>query len=270
MYKMGCLFKKMKITGVTMGIATIAIAGIPPLGGFWSKDVILAAVFERGGYFSFLWVIGLVTALITGFYMTRQFILVFMGKPRWDEGVEPHESPRVMTVPLITLAVLSTVGGLTNTPIRLSLEHFLESSFETIQQAHPPDETWLLVVIALLSVVAGAVGIGAAWVSYRRPREDWERLESGLQPAWGWWEQAYNVDDFYGAAIVAPGKRVAEVAAFDVDIPIIDGAVNGVGRLVRGVGDWIRPLQTGYVRNYGALLLAGTIAVVVWLTVGGA
>ena len=130
-------------------------------------------------------------------------------------------------------------------------------------------EIWLLVIVALLSVIAGAVGIGAAWVNYRRPREDWERWEHGIQPAWGWWEQAYNVDAFYGEIIVAPGKRVAELAAFSIDIPIIDGAVNGVARLVRGVGDWIRPLQTGYVRNYGALLLTGAVAIVIWLLVGG-
>ncbi len=270
MYKMGGLFKKMKVTGITMGIATIAIAGIPPLGGFWSKDEILAAVFERGGYFSFLWVIGLVTALITGFYMARQFILVFLGKPRWDEGVQPHESPRVMTVPLVILALLSTIGGLTNTPIRLSLEHFLEPAFESITLAHPPEETWLLVVIAALSVIAGLVGIGAASVNYLRPREDWERWEGGLEPVWSWWGQAYGVDEFYGRTIVAPGKRLAEVTAFDIDIPVIDGAVNGVGRLVRGLGAWIRPLQTGYVRNYGALLLAGTVVILIWLLVGGA
>ncbi|MGA8040029.1 MAG: NADH-quinone oxidoreductase subunit L, partial [Acidimicrobiia bacterium] len=107
MHKMGGLFRKMPITAVTMGIATLAISGIPPLAGFWSKDEILGSAFERGGWFSVLWVIGLITALMTAFYMTRQWVLVFLGEPRWDAEAHPHESPRVMTIPLIALAGLS-------------------------------------------------------------------------------------------------------------------------------------------------------------------
>jgi NADH-quinone oxidoreductase subunit L len=270
MNKMGGLFSKMRVTGITMGVATIAIAGIPPLGGFWSKDEILASVFERGGWFSFLWIIGLVTALITGFYMARLFMLIFLGKPRWEEGVDPHESPRVMTVPLIVLAVLAAVGGLTNTPMRLTLESFLEPSFELISLQHPPENVWTLVVVALLSVLAGAAGIYAAWLLYRRPTEDWQRFEDGLQPIWGMWEDGYGVDDIYGRVLVAPGQKAAEATAFGFDVPVVDGAVNGIARIVRGIGAWARPLQTGYVRNYGALVLAGAIVVVIWLVAGGA
>jgi NADH-quinone oxidoreductase subunit L len=270
MNKMGGLFAKLRVTGITMGVATIAIAGIPPFGGFWSKDEILASVFERGGWFSFLWIIGLVTALITGFYMARLFMLIFLGKPRWKGGVDPHESPRVMTVPLIVLAVLSTVGGLTNTPIRLALESFLEPSFELISLQHPPENVWTLVVVALLSVLAGAAGIFAAWLSYRRPPEDWRRFEDGLQPIWDIWEDAYGVDDIYGRVLVAPGRKAAEATAFGFDVPVVDGAVNGIARVVRRIGAWARPLQTGYVRNYGALILAGAVVVVIWLVAGGA
>jgi NADH-quinone oxidoreductase subunit L len=270
MNKMGGLFSKMRVTGITMGVATIAIAGIPPLGGFWSKDEILASVFERGGWFSFLWIIGLVTALITGFYMARLFMLIFLGKPRWEEGVDPHESPRLMTVPLIVLAVLAAVGGLTNTPMRLTLESFLEPSFELISLQHPPENVWTLVVVALLSVLAGAAGIYAAWLLYRRPAEDWQRFEDGLQPIWGMWEDAYGVDDIYGRVLVAPGQKAAEATAFGFDVPVVDGAVNGIARMVRGIGAWARPLQTGYVRNYGVLVLAGAVVVVIWLVAGGA
>ncbi len=269
MFKMGGLSKKMRLTAITMGIATLAIAGIPPLGGFWSKDEILASVFERGGWFSFLWIIGLVAALVTGFYMTRLFMLVFLGRPRWDQNVDPHESPKVMTIPLVILAVLATVGGLTNTPIRLTLENFLEPSFEMISLQGPPEDVWVFVVVALLSVLAGAAGILAAWLSYRRPSEDWERFEDGLQPIWGLWEDAYGVDDLYGRTLVAPGKKAAEATAFGFDVPIIDGAVNGVARVVRGIGAWARPLQTGYVRNYGVILLGGAVVVVIWLVAGG-
>ncbi len=109
MNKMGGLLKNMKITGWTMGIATLAIAGIPPLAGFWSKDEILGTAFEKGGFYYVLWAIGLITAMITAFYMSRMFILTFLGKPRWDDGVHPHESPYTMTIPLMVLAV--AVGG---------------------------------------------------------------------------------------------------------------------------------------------------------------
>ena len=269
MFKMGGLFGKMKVTAITMGIATLAIAGMPPLAGFWSKDEILAATFERGGWFSVLWIIGLVAALMTAFYMTRQFILVFLGKPRWDDGVEPHESPRVMTLPLMALAGLTIVGGLINTPFRLTLEHFLEPSFELVHLQHAPESAGLLILLAGLSVAAGLAGIVAAYLAYRREESAWRDFEDGMQPAWGLWLDAYRVDDLYGATIVAPGRKLAEAAAFSFDLPVIDGAVNGVGRLVRNLGDWLRPLQTGYVRNYGVIFLAGAVAVVVWLVTGG-
>jgi NADH-quinone oxidoreductase subunit L len=270
MDKMGGLFKKMPITAVTMGIATLAIAGIPPLSGFWSKDEILGAAFARGGWFSVLWVVGLVTALMTAFYMTRQWVLVFMGEPRWEEGTVPHESPRVMTVPLVALAVLATVGGLVNTPFRTSLEHFLEPAFELVSLQAPPEGLTSFALLAGLSVLAGIAGIVAAWLAYRGPASEWRAFEEGLEPVWGAWEQAYRVDDIYGRVLVAPGKRLAMASAFGFDLPVIDGAVNGVGKVVRRIGDWARPLQTGYVRNYAALFLAGTVAVVIWLVAGGA
>ncbi|HUG31940.1 MAG TPA: NADH-quinone oxidoreductase subunit L [Acidimicrobiia bacterium] len=268
MHKMGGLLKKMPVTAWTMGIATVAIAGIPPLAGFWSKDEILGSAFARGGWFSVLWIVGLLTALITAFYMTRQWVMVFLGEPRWDDGTEPHESPRVMTVPLVILAVLSVVGGLVNTPLRLTLEHFLEPAFELVTLQHPPEGLGMFALLAGLSVVAGLAGVAAAFVTYRQPKDDWESFEHGFDPLWGTWQEAYRVDDVYGKLVVAPGRRVAEIAAFDVDLPVIDGAVNGVGRLVRDFGDWARPLQTGFVRNYGALFLAGTVVVLVWLVSG--
>jgi len=268
MHKMGGLLKKMPVTAWTMAVATLAIAGIPPLAGFWSKDEILASAFARGGWFSALWIVGLVTALITAFYMTRQWVLVFLGEPRWDDGVEPHESPRVMTFPLVVLAVLSVVGGLINTPFRLTLEHFLEPAFEMVTLQHPPEGMGMFLLLAGLSVLAGLAGAGAAFLTYRQPRQNWLDFEHGFEPLWGAWEEAYRVDDVYGKLIVAPGRRTAEMAAFSIDLPIIDGAVNGVARLVRSVGKWAQPLQSGFVRNYGALFLAGTVVVVIWLVSG--
>jgi NADH-quinone oxidoreductase subunit L len=269
MHKMGGLRRRMPITAVTMGIASLALAGIPPLAGFWSKDEILAAGFARGGWFYFLWVIGLVTALLTAFYITRLWVLVFLGEPRWDQGASPHESPKVMTLPLIALALLSVVGGLVNTPFRLTLEHFLEPSFELVHLQHAPDDWLLLGILAGLSILAAGGGAAAGYLAYRRPPERWRRFEESFEPLWGAWEQGYGVDDLYGSALVAPGRRLAETGAFRFDLGVVDGVVNGVGRLVRGIGEWTRPLQTGFVRNYGVLFLGGALIVIAWLVAGG-
>ena len=265
MEEMGGLWRRMPITAATMGIATLAIAGIPPLAGFWSKDEILASVFERGGWFSLLWVAGLLTA----FYMTRQWMLVFWGSPRWPDDVEPHESPRVMTVPLVVLAVLSVIGGLVNTPLRTTLEHFLEPAFELVSIQHPPEGWLMFAILAGLSVLAALAGMGAAVFAYDRPADGWRRIEDGLEPLWGMWGAGYHVDEIYDRALVQPGLRAAETAAFGVDLSVIDGAVNGLARAVRVVGDWARPLQTGFVRNYALMFLFGTVIAVIWLVVQG-
>ncbi len=263
MDKMGGLWRRMPVTAATMGIATLAIAGIPPLAGFWSKDEILAATFERGGWFYLLWGVGILTALLTAFYMTRQFVLVFLGQPRWEEGVEPHESPRVMTGPLLILAVLSIVGGFVNTPFRLGLEHFLEPSFEAVSQAHPPEGilTWAL---AAVSVLAGLGGIAIAAVVYLGPADFRRRLLDRASGLFDLWERGYGVDDLYGSTLVGPGKRLAEWSAFSVDAGLVDGAVNGVGVLVQRLGAALRPIQTGFVRNYGLVLAAGAVGLIIW------
>jgi NADH-quinone oxidoreductase subunit L len=278
MRAMGGLRKVMPVTAGTMGIATLAIAGIPPLAGFWSKDEILGVAFEQGGFASgaeilvfVLYLVGLVTALVTAFYMTRQFVMVFLGEPRWSEGVQPHESPRVMTTPLVTLAVLSVVGGFLNTPFRLALEHFLESSFEFewVEIAHPPEGMGMFALLAGLSVLAGLAGMAAGFLAYNRPRQLWEGFQQAFGRLWPTWERAYRVDDIYGATIVAPGRRLAEAAAFKVDLPIVDGLVNGVAWLIARLGSVVRTVQTGFVRNYGVVLVAGVIAVVAWMVVAG-
>ena len=129
MRKMGGLRKAMPVTFITMGTAWLAISGMFPFSGFWSKDEILAAAWVRGGWYLGLWFIGIVVALITAFYMTRLFVMTFLGTKRWDDDAHPHEAPRTMTIPLIVLAVFTVVAGGFNTPFRLSFEHFLEPSF---------------------------------------------------------------------------------------------------------------------------------------------
>jgi NADH-quinone oxidoreductase subunit L len=269
MEKMGGLRRHMPVTAATMGVATLAISGFPLLSGFWSKDEILAVAFAAGGFASVLYVIGLVTAMLTAFYMTRLWVMTFLGESRWDEGVHPHESPRVMTVPLVVLAVLSVVAGLINTPFRLGLEHFLEPAFENISIAHPPDGIGMFLLLAAVSVGAGLVGIAMGGFVYTRPREVWTQFQTGFGKAWDAWGAAYRVDDLYGAALVTPGRKLSEAAAFRFDVPIIDGLVDGVGRFVKGTGNRSRVLQTGYVRNYGVAFIAGLLVAVIWLLVAG-
>ena len=269
MRKMGGLRKHMPVTSTTMLIGTLAIAGFPLLAGFWSKDEILAVAFNAGGLGSALYVIGLITALLTAFYMTRQWVMVFGGDSRWDEGVHPHESPRVMTLPLVVLAVLSVGAGFLNTPFRFGLEHFLEPAFEGISLAHPPEGIGMFLLLAAVSVGAGLVGIAMGGFVYTRPREVWERFQQGFGKLWEAWAAAYRVDDVYGAVLVEPGRKLSEAAAFKVDLPIIDGLVNGVARVFQESGSRARVVQSGYVRSYGVAFIGGLLLVVVWLLVAG-
>ena len=263
MDKMGGLRKVMPVTFATMTIAWLAISGIPPFSGFWSKDEILAVTFNKGGYFVALWAIGLITAGLTAFYMSRLLFRTFFGEARWDEGVQPHESPQIMTVPLMVLAVLATVGGLIGTPFLNAFEHFLEPAFETVELAHIPEGVtpWIL---AIISIAAGLIGIA---VAYRRYLVGTAPEESGR--LWDTLENGYYVDDLYGRTIVLPGKAAAEQLAFTADAKGIDGAVNGVGVLTKRVAQWAKPLQTGLVRNYGLGILGGAVGLVLFILIRG-
>jgi NADH-quinone oxidoreductase subunit L len=264
MRKMGGLRKVMPLTFGTMTVAWLAISGLPPLAGFWSKDEILATTFERGGWFVILWGLGIVTAVLTAFYMSRMMFLTFWTEPSWDEGMAPHESPRVMTLPLVALAGLAAIGGLFNTPFRPTLEHFLEPAFELAHIAHLPGAgvQWLLAVVSIAAAAGGII------YAYRRYLGD-RPLPEETGARWDLLERGYGVDDLYGRTIVLPGKALATSTAFTIDAKVVDGAVNGVGALVRWFGDRLRPLQTGKVRSYGAGILAGAVGLILWLLIDG-
>ncbi len=265
--KMGGLLKKMPVTGATMAVATLAIAGIPPLAGFWSKDEILASAFDRGGAYTVLWAVALFTALLTAVYMTRWFILVFLGQPRWDEGVHPHESPRVMTIPLLVLAVLSLGGGFLNTPFWLGLEHFLEPAFEGVHLQHVPEGTTGMVLI-VVSIVVAVLGLVVGWLVYGGGDERRERVLARFARPLRGAEGAWYVDEAYERTIVRGAAASAEGMA-TIDVTVVDGAVNGVAWLVRKAGESVRPLQSGFVRNYGAGMVAGAIGLAIWLVSRG-
>ncbi|MEX1279891.1 MAG: NADH-quinone oxidoreductase subunit L [Acidimicrobiia bacterium] len=266
MRKMGGLLKKMPVTGWTMAIATLAIAGIPPLAGFWSKDEILGAAFDRGGVYQVIWVVGLLTSVITAFYMARWFVLVFLGQPRWDEGVEPHESPAVMSLPLVGLAGLTAVIGLINTPFALGFEHFLEPSFEGVA-LQVPAKGAILWILAGIATAGALVGLGVGFATYRDParREAFETRASGFLAASG---RAFGVDEAYSRWIVGPLATAAE-AASRFDAGVIDGAVNGVARVVGRAGTALKPLQNGFARSYGVGIAAGALVLVLWFVSRG-
>jgi NADH-quinone oxidoreductase subunit L len=264
MRKMGGLRRSMPVTFVTMVVAWLSISGIPIFSGFWSKDEILAVVYGRGGAWIGLWAVGLVTAAITAFYMSRMIYLTFFGAPRWDDGTHPHESPASMTLPLVVLGVLSLVGGLINTPFYPVLEHFLEPSFELVTQAQLPERLtpWILATVATVAAVVGILYARRRYLGADAPPE-----ETG--PRWELAEQGYRVDELYGHALVIPGRKASEALAFEVDAKVVDGAVDGVGRLVQGAAEVIKPLQTGFARSYVLGILVGTVGLVAWLLARG-
>ncbi|MEN8237707.1 MAG: NADH-quinone oxidoreductase subunit L [Actinomycetota bacterium] len=264
MRKMGGLRKKMPITFVTMTVAWLAISGIFPFSGFWSKDEILGATFDKGGLWMILWGVGLFVALLTAFYMTRLWVLTFFGKPRWAEGTHPHESPWTMTLTLVVLAVFSTMFGWFNTPARLAFEHFLEPSFALIAHHEAPSFESFLVLAAVATVVA-ITGIIWGWVRYHR---DELPVEEG-----GFWQKgldAFYVDDFYGRVFVAPGKTISEWFAGTVDPKVLDGAAHGIAKGVQSSGVGLKAVQTGQVRGYAAgIAIGGILLIIGFLVFGG-
>ena len=264
MAKMGGLRKVMPVTFWTMTVASLALMGLPPFSGFWSKDEILAAAFVHGGYAVALWIVGLIAALFTAFYITRLMIMTFGGKPRWDESVHPHESPRVMTVPLILLAVGAATTGFVNLPFSPWLEHFLETSFEGVPQAELPATYLGLAALASIAVLGALMGVVAAYGRYSTPE-----LPDESRGVWKTLLNGFYVDDFYGRTIVMPGKAAAQATA-DFDTKAIDGAVDGVGGLTKRVADWAKNLQTGQVRAYGIGILGGAGGVVLFMLMRGA
>ena len=263
MRRMGGLRAVMPITAVTFIVGWLAIAGVPPLSGFWSKDEILLAAWEQSDIGPLLWAVGLVTALLTAYYMSRQTFLVFFGGQRWDDGAHPHESPPTMTLPLVLLAGAAAIGGIMNLPLVkdwLVLEHFLEPVL-----AHPhhfSSGTGTKLLLALIAVVAALGGIAFAIRAWLQARIPTDRLEPALL------ENVFYVDSTISNFVGGPGTKAFDAAAA-ADRRFVDGAVNGVAKLVRMLGQAVRPLQSGYLRHYASGVAVGAIVLVIWLALRG-
>jgi NADH-quinone oxidoreductase subunit L len=258
MRRMGGLRALMPVTAATFIVGWLAIAGVPPFAGFWSKDEILLFAWASGGAGYALWAVGLVTAALTAYYMSRQVVLVFFGEPRYEtEGehaVHPHESPWSMTLPLVVLALLTVAGGVINLPLfgdTLFLEHWLEPVLEGTG-AHLDEATGTKVGLAVVAAIAGVAGILLARRVY---------LERKLEPVepeilgHGWY-----YDEAITSFMGGPGREAFEGAArFDAEV--VDGAVNGTGAVVRDAGMVLRRVQSGFVRSYALGVAAGVVVV---------
>ncbi len=275
MRHMGGLRSKIKYTFVTMLIATLAIAGIPPLAGFFSKDSILFSALTVGGNGGkALYGVGLLTALLTSFYMFRLIFLTFYGKPRYDEHhVHVHESPWSMLGPLVTLAVLSLVGGWVAAPAFWGgLDHFaafLNPVFGTYEAAEGLSEAQahaLELWLAGVAVASAAIGwVVASWLYLKQPGKP-EQLAKSLSGIYTTLYNKYYVDELYAAVIVRPLVWLSENVLWKVvDVEAIDGTVNGIAHGATAVGDTVRHTQSGNTRSYAVWVVVGALAVIIIL-----
>jgi len=263
MRRMGGLRAKMPLTYWTMLLAGGALAAIPPLAGFWSKDEIVGAAFTNG--YPILWGVGIATGVLTAFYVTRALYLTFHGQPRDGHLYEhAHESPAVMTIPLALLAVGAVLSGVVlGFPPEAGFVHrFLEPAVEAEHPAQHEEPNYGVVTgLAATSVAAGLVGIAVGLSMYARRRPDPAAVARAAGPVYTLLVNKYYVDELYDHRAVDAG-RAAFGAAWAFDIHIIDGLVERLAWLTTLAGGAIRRAQTGVVGNY-ALSIAGGLFVLI-------
>jgi NADH-quinone oxidoreductase subunit L len=266
MSDMGGLRKKMPVTFVTMLIGSLALAGIFPFAGFWSKDDILGSVWRDGKYL--LWAVGLLAAFITAFYTFRMIFLTFFGKSRMDAETEKHvhESPWSMIVPLIVLAVASLLGGFLGMPGKLGvIQNFLEPVFAPANHILGVEEHGLKAidyVLMVASLVVAMLGIALAWLMYIRRVDLPALVGAKLRPVYKVVYNKFYVDEFYAATVVRLTVDGSRWVWRHFDEKVIDGAVNGTAWVWQGIGRAVRPLQTGRVQNYLLGMFIGVFVIV--------
>jgi NADH-quinone oxidoreductase subunit L len=256
MRRYGGLRKLLPITFVTFGLGYLAIIGIPPLAGFFSKDAIIETALAAGGFKgAVLGGAALLGAGITAFYMTRVMLMTFFGQKRWEEGVHPHESPRVMTWPMIVLAVGSVFsGGLL--AIGGTFEKWLEPVVGAHEEAAHGLPAWVTTVFTLAVV---AVGVGIAYRMYAtKPVPEEVPVGSALTVAAR--RDLYG-DAFNEAVFMRPGA-VATRGLVELDDKAVDGSVGGLAALIGRLSGLLRMAQNGFARSYALSMFAGAVLVV--------
>jgi NADH-quinone oxidoreductase subunit L len=257
---MGGLGRTMPWTLGTYLIGALSLAGFLPLAGFWSKDEILAEAFLKGfsegqSPYALAYVLLVIAAFFTALYMTRQVLMVFFGRPRHAAAERAPESPRVMTYVLVVLAFFAAVAGFIN--VTGAFTHWLE-----------PEENFagLNLAVAGSSTAVVLLGIGLGYWIYR-PRELPEGVDDPLRSlglVFTTLNAKYWVDEIYNFLFIRPFRWLANFLARTFDLGIIDGAVNGVARVIRWCSAQLRQIQTGYVRNYALSVLLGVVVIVAY------
>lgn len=263
--KMGGLKGKIKITYLTMLLGTIAISGIPPFSGFFSKDEILAHTYEHS---KLLWVLGMLTSMLTAFYMFRMLFLTFFGKFRGTHEQEHHlhESPSSMTIPLMVLAALSVLGGALGLPEFWHMPNWMgEHLSPVILHKNPSaldhNTEWTLMSLAVL---AAGVVIYFAHSMFITNGVLPMASEEKMKP---WQKLIYNkyyVDEIYDAVIRKPLDLISTAFYKFLDLQVVDGLVNGVGVAVKGVGSAVRLLQSGNIGFYIVSMVLGIVLILLF------
>ncbi len=277
MFQMGGLRKKIPWTYATMLVATLAISGAPLFAGFFSKDQILFDAYAGTNANFLLYALGMAGALLTACYMFRLIFLTFHGEPRYDEHhVHVHESPKVMLVPLVILAILSVIGGWFVLPtywggkdyFKSFLDPVFGASQELAMKLHPgytePPHS-LEYQMAAIAVIVAFIGFLIALYLYIIRPSAAKKLANGLRPIYTLLWNKYWVDELYGAVIIGPLIWLSRNVLWKViDVGLIDGTVNGSAFVSRGVGGGLRRMQGGNTRSYAAWVVIGAVAVTVF------
>lgn len=251
-FDMGGLWRKMKVTSITFVIGGLALAGVPPLAGFWSKDEILLGAYTSGH--TAIFVFGVITALLTAFYTFRLIFLVFFGKPRNYHEDHVHESPAVMSIPLVILGVLALTAGLIGSPLT---ENAFQGFIAHGHEAEHPDY-----MVMGISIAVALLGILGAWLKYGI-----NVLPSNVitksNPIYKLLTNKYYMDELYHYTLIVPTHAVAKFVLI-FDQKIVDGIVNGVAWVTSRTGSGLKRVQTGYVQNYALYMIVGLVVLIIW------
>jgi NADH-quinone oxidoreductase subunit L len=261
--RLGGLRRWMPWTTALFTIGALALSGVPPLAGFFSKDQIVASAYEAGR--SGLWIAALIAAGITAMYATRAVLLTFLGRPRHDR--HPHEAPPVMIVPMVFLAIGAAAAGILGLSAATgTLVTFLGPVFGEAE--HVPAQLGLSeLALTLIAVGVALAGIGLGWLVYGSGMIDWLALRTRLAFVHRTLARGFFVDDAYGALLVLPGKAASAFTAYVFDQRVIDGALNGIGTGVGRLASSGRRIQSGLVRSYALMFLLGVVALLLTLAV---
>jgi NADH-quinone oxidoreductase subunit L len=267
MRKYGGLLRQLPRTGGAFLIGSLALVGVIPLVGFFSKEQILGAAFSRGDPLALsVWVIGAATALITGFYTGRMWWMSFAGKPAPDRPVEhPHEAPAIMLVPVLILAGLTVVGGFIQTRA-LGIGPSVVSDYLASTVGHMSwEENAGAVVVGLITMVLSTLLFFAAYRFY--VERTWKTWSANLPWAQRLLERKYYFDEIYDGAFVRPMDAVASWGARDIEGPVLDGAVIGTGQIAVAAARSLSLTQSGYFRNYVLVFVGGAVVAAVLLLI---